>query len=117
MENKTLFTVMMGLLVLAGLFAVQQVRPSAPISVELSQNLSQDEMIEILDAECTDKMAAECAVEVEQTVRACAKAFETEGADIVADIKCAKDLLADKKLCWPCICYEAQKRGWHVIGC
>ena len=84
---------------------------------KVEQNLSQENMFEILNAECTEKMAAECAVEVEQTVRACAKAFETEGADIIADIKCAKDLLADKKLCWPCICYEAQKRGWHVIGC
>jgi hypothetical protein len=25
--------------------------------------------------------------------------------------------MADKKHCWPCICAEAKKRGWHVIGC
>ena len=67
--------------------------------------------------ECTEKLELECALVIEMTVRACAKAFETEGADIVADIKCAKDLMADKKMCWPCICAEAKKKGWHVIGC
>lgn len=67
--------------------------------------------------ECTEKLEIECVVDVEKTVRACATAFETGGSDIIADIKCAKDLLADKKHCWPCICAEAKKKGWHVIGC
>lgn len=67
--------------------------------------------------ECTEKLELECVVDIERTVKACAAAFETEGADIIADIKCAKDLLADKKHCWPCICAEAKKKGWHVIGC
>lgn len=66
---------------------------------------------------CTKELRIACAVEVEKTVKACAKAFETEGADIVADIKCVKDLLADKKLCWPCICDAAKEEGWHVVGC
>ena len=67
--------------------------------------------------ECTESLEVECVVDIERTVKACAKAFETEGADIVADIKCAKDLLADKKHCWPCICAEAKQKGWHIIGC
>ena len=70
-----------------------------------------------LSTECTKQLEVECAIDVERTVVACAKAFETEGADIIADIKCAKDLLADKKHCWPCICAEAKKKGWHVVGC
>ncbi len=69
------------------------------------------------NAECNFELEVECAVDVERTVVACAKAFETTGADVIADIKCAKDLLADKKHCWPCICSEAKKKGWHVIGC
>jgi hypothetical protein len=54
--------------------------------------------------DCTKQLEIECAIDVERTVVACAKAFETGGADIIADIKCAKDLLSDKKHCWPCIC-------------
>lgn len=67
--------------------------------------------------QCTEKLEIECAIEIERTVRACAAAFETEGSDIIADIKCARDLLGDKKYCWPCICAEAKKKGWHVVGC
>jgi hypothetical protein len=62
------------------------------------------------NAECTRELEIECAIDVERTVVACAKAFETGGADVIADIKCAKDLLADKKHCWPCICSEAKKK-------
>lgn len=57
-----------------------------------------------VNEECSKTIEIECAIEVERTVVACAKAFETGGADIIADIKCAKDLLSDKKHCWPCIC-------------
>jgi hypothetical protein len=57
--------------------------------------------------DCTTQLAAECALDIEKTVVACSAAFESGGANIIADIKCAKDLLADKKTCWPCICYEA----------
>lgn len=67
--------------------------------------------------ECTEALEVECAVDIERTVKACSAAFETGGADIIADIKCTKDLMADKKHCWPCICKEAQKRGWKIIGC
>lgn len=70
-----------------------------------------------IQEECTPQLELGCAVFIEQTVVMCSKAFETEGKDIVADIKCAKDLLADKKLCWPCICALANKKEWHVIGC
>ncbi len=69
------------------------------------------------NAECTKTLEVECAIDIERTVVACAKAFETEGTDIIADIKCAKDLLSDKKQCWPCVCSEAKKKGWHIIGC
>ena len=70
-----------------------------------------------VNAECTKTLEVECALDVERTVVACAKAFETGGADVIADIKCAKDLLSDKKHCWPCICSEAKKKGWHIVGC
>lgn len=66
---------------------------------------------------CTETLEIECAVEVERTVVTCAKAIETEGADVIADIKCAKDLLGDKKYCWPCICALAKKKNWKIIGC
>ena len=69
------------------------------------------------DSDCSNKLAAECAVDIERTVKACAAAFESEGANVIADIKCTKDLLADKKNCWPCICYEAKQKGWKIIGC
>jgi hypothetical protein len=69
------------------------------------------------NTDCTKELEIECAIDVERTVVACAKAFETSGADVIADIKCAKDLLSDKKHCWPCICAEAKKKSWHVIGC
>lgn len=75
------------------------------------------EMPAIFTTDCTEALVVECAADIEMTVRACAAAFESEGANIIADIKCAKDLMADKKHCWPCICAEAKKRGWHVIGC
>lgn len=67
--------------------------------------------------ECPESLAVECAVDIERTVKACSAAFETGGSDIIADIKCTKDLLSDKKHCWPCICYEATKRGWKIVGC
>lgn len=72
---------------------------------------------EFLVADCTAQLAVECAFDIEKTVVACAAAFESGGANIIADLKCTKDLLADKKTCWPCICYEAKKKGWHIIGC
>ena len=72
---------------------------------------------EFLVADCTAQLAVECAFDIEKTVVACAAAFESGGANIIADLKCTKDLLADKKTCWPCICYEAQKKSWHIIGC
>lgn len=69
------------------------------------------------NTDCTTQLAAECALDIERTVIACSAAFESGGSNIIADIKCAKDLMADKKHCWPCICYEAQKKGWKIIGC
>ena len=70
-----------------------------------------------VNAECTKQLEVECAVDIEKTVKACSAAFETGGSDIIADIKCARDLMSDKKHCWPCICAEAKKKGWHIIGC
>ena len=69
------------------------------------------------NAECTKQLEVECAVDIEKTIKACSTAFETGGSDVIADIKCAKDLMSDKKHCWPCICAEAKKKGWHIIGC
>jgi hypothetical protein len=69
------------------------------------------------ETQCTESLVVECAADIELTVRNCAAAFETGGANIIADIKCAKDLLSDKKHCWPCICAEAKKKGWKIIGC
>ena len=85
--------------------------------VSSDSNLSQEEMIDFLDHDCTPKLAAECAIVIELTILDCSKAFETEGSDIIADLKCAKDLLANRKTCWPCICYEAEKKGWKIVGC
>ncbi len=85
---------------------------------ELSQSLTETEVVgPSAPAECTWQLELECAIVIESTVLACSKAFETQGSDIIADIKCAKDLMADKKACWPCICAEAKKKGWHVVGC
>ena len=70
-----------------------------------------------INAECTKQLEIECAVDIEKTVKACAAAFETGGSDVIADIKCARDLLSDKKHCWPCICAEAKQKHWHIIGC
>lgn len=75
------------------------------------------EMPSIFTTDCTESLVVECAADIEMTIRACAAAFESQGSNIIADIKCAKDLLADKKHCWPCICAEAKKKGWHIIGC
>lgn len=84
-----------------------------------SQPIAQPEPLDYfnINAECNKELEIECAIDIERTVVACAKAFETSGADVIADIKCAKDLLSDKKHCWPCICAEAKKKGWHVVGC
>jgi hypothetical protein len=76
-----------------------------------------DIIASVQNTDCTTQLAAECALDIEKTVKACAAAFETQGGNIIADIKCAKDLLADKKTCWPCICFEAEKKGWKIIGC
>lgn len=46
--------------------------------------------------ECTEKMQAECGLELERTAKNCAKAFATDGAGIISDIRCLKDLKADK---------------------
>ena len=88
-----------------------------PTSEPQSQQITKIEMPVIFNTDCTEALVVECAADIEMTVRACAAAFESQGANIIADIKCAKDLMADKKHCWPCICAEAKKRGWHVIGC
>jgi hypothetical protein len=88
-----------------------------PVSEPQPQQPTKMEMPAIFTTDCTEALEIECAVDIERTVRACAAAFESAGANIIADIKCAKDLMADKKHCWPCICAEAKKRGWHVIGC
>lgn len=54
--------------------------------------------------ECTPALALACAVTVQATIRSCAAAAASQGANIIADIKCAKNLLANKKYCLPCVC-------------
>ena len=79
--------------------ALYQYQPSHP-------TLDQTQPIDYLNynAECTEKLEIECAYDIERTVVMCAKAFETGGVDVIADLKCARDLMSDKKHCWPCIC-------------
>lgn len=102
--TKTAAVIATALTVPAMLYSVHQ--PEVAIEVP--------EVVAPWSAEtCTEKLEIECAIEVERTVRACAAAFETSGSDIIADIKCARDLMADKKYCWPCICAEAKKKGCH----
>lgn len=106
-----LSTIVAAALLLASYTPAQQ--PAVTVETETVQM----EMPSIFTTDCTESLAVECVVDIEMTVKACAAAFESQGANIIADIKCAKDLLADKKHCWPCICAEAKKKGWHVIGC
>ena len=56
--------------------------------------------------ECTDEQAAVCAVFITEIIQACVTAMETDGVDIIADIRCAKarKLINDKKYCIPCLC-------------
>jgi len=88
-----------------------------PAQESQAQQSEKIEMPAIFTTDCTEALVVECAADIEMTVRACAAAFESQGTNVIADIKCAKDLMADKKHCWPCICAEAKKKGWHIIGC
>lgn len=56
------------------------------------------------DDECTKEMQAACAVDIERTAKNCAKVFATDGAAIISDIKCYRDVQNDRKKCWPCLC-------------
>lgn len=56
------------------------------------------------DDECTKEMQAACAVDLERTAKNCAKVFATDGASIISDIKCYRDIQNDRKKCWPCLC-------------
>lgn len=108
------------LTILAVILAVSQTESPAQLQVNTEHKLTplEEDLAPWEEAaECTWDQAIECATAIKDTVLACSKAFETKGSDIVADIKCVKSLLADKKLCWPCICAEAEKKGWKVIGC
>jgi hypothetical protein len=105
------------LVMLVATLALYQYQP-VPAEESTSEQLTVQPFDYInVRAECTKTLELECAIDIEKTVRACATAFETGGADVIADIKCAKDILSDKKHCWPCICAEAKKQGWHIIGC
>lgn len=100
---KTLGMILAALVAAAVLVAVYSpIKQSGVQQVEVVSG--QVEMPAIFATVCTEALVVECAVDIEMTVRACAAAFESQGANIIADIKCAKDLLADKKNCWPCIC-------------
>jgi hypothetical protein len=58
------------------------------------------------DETCTDQRAAECAVFVAEIIDSCVTAMAAGGADIIADIRCAKarKLITSKKDCIPCLC-------------
>ena len=103
---RTPVIAVVSLLALAAIFLSIHPTPDSPV---LGFSLHEDE--------CTEKMQAECAVDIERTAKNCAKAFATEGAGIISDIKCLKDLKADKVKCWPCLCKEAQEKGWHNLDC
>lgn len=79
----------------------------AIISLFFSIGYKSGQKLGYADNECTEALAAECSVYIERTARSCAKAFATEGAGIISDIKCVKDLEIDKKKCWSCLCAEA----------
>ena len=103
-------------IVLAAVAAVTLLTIMATVTVrqpEEQQNLT----FSLKDDECTETMKAECAIDIERTAKNCAKAFATEGAGIISDIKCLKDLKADKAKCWPCLCEEAKEKGWHNLDC
>ena len=112
--SKTLI-VALSTIVAAALLLASYAPAQQQVTVETET--VQMEMPSIFTTDCTESLVVECAADIEMTVRACAAAFESQGSNIIADIKCAKDLLADKKHCWPCICAEAKKKGWHIIGC
>lgn len=64
----------------------------------------------LLNDQCPEALAVECAADVQLTIKECSKAID-EKIDIEADLHCVKDLLADKKHCWPCVCYLAKQKG------
>ena len=70
---------------------------------------NQELQLTLHDDDCTKSLEAECAVYIEKTAKSCAKVFATEGASIISDIKCARDIQEDRKKCWPCLCAEAKK--------
>lgn len=93
------------ILALAAVFSISQAdTPSSP-------------QLTLHEEDCTEKMQAECALDLERTAKNCAKAFASEGTGIISDIKCLKDLKADKAKCWPCLCEEAKEKGWHNLDC
>ncbi len=103
--NKTiLFTTIAALALILGVVFVNQ--PTAqPESATVSNHAhGLTEMYR--NDECTDTRAAECAVFVTSVIEACVTAMETGGADIIADIRCARarKLITTKKDCLPCLC-------------
>lgn len=122
--------------VIALLTALYSTSDKINVSQFIDQNLRQTEQLEEQDHplnlisfeapdiiepwmydECTQSMVIDCAASIESTVKTCSKAYADKGKNIQADLACIKDLMADRKRCWPCICAEAQKRGWKVWGC
>lgn len=59
------------------------------------------------DDKCPEALAVECAASIQITHRDCEKALKDH--DLNAEMSCIKDLLSDRKVCWPCICEITDK--------
>ena len=67
------------------------------------------------DDKCPEPLAVECMATIQMSIRDCTQSAK-HPTDISAEVGCVKDLMSDKKLCWPCICEESNK-FIKVKGC
>ena len=61
-----------------------------------------------LNKNCPEELAVACAGNIQMTERDCAEVTKNP-ADLASELACVKDLLADKKACWSCICEVTKK--------
>ncbi len=117
MSKKIIFTTLAAVALLLGLAFVKESSVQPEVATVNNHAHGLTEMYR--NDECTDTRAAECAVFVASVIEACATAMETGGADIIADIRCARarKLITTKKDCIPCLCDEVKKRGWDWVEC
>jgi hypothetical protein len=53
-------------------------------------------------------LAVECAGDIQITERDCERAMK-DTKNVESKVACIKDILADKKACWSCICEVTKK--------